>query len=108
VFFNHYACEHFAVNAQQDLKLNFVELQLRTTRNGAPSIILDWLAGGLNYQIEHHLFPTLPRHNLTKASVFVKDFCKEHNIPYQCCGFFYGVYLIHQQLHETGRMLLKD
>jgi fatty acid desaturase len=106
VFFNHYACEHFAINAQQDLKLNFVELQLRTTRNGNPSMLLDWVAGGLNYQIEHHLFPTLPRHNLTQVSYLVKDFCKEHNIPYQCCDFFPGVFLILKQLDDTGRMLL--
>jgi fatty acid desaturase len=107
VFFNHYACEHFGINAQTDENLNFVELQLRTTRNGNPSVLLDWFAGGLNYQIEHHLFPTLPRHNLTKVSYMIKEFCKEQNIPYQCEDFFYGVYLIHKQLHETG-LLLKE
>lgn len=35
-----------------------------------PGILIDWLWGGLNYQIEHHLFPSMPRHNL-KTVIFL-------------------------------------
>ena len=35
-----------------------------------PGLVIDWLWGGLNYQIEHHLFPTMPRHNLKKVQDF--------------------------------------
>jgi len=87
VFFNHYSCEKYP----QALSGNFVAMQLFTTRNMTPGLITDWVCGGLNYQIEHHLFPTLPRHNLNKTSVFVKEFCKEQGLPYMCCGFMEGL-----------------
>uniref|UniRef100_A0A6C0KGR0 Cytochrome b5 heme-binding domain-containing protein n=1 Tax=viral metagenome TaxID=1070528 RepID=A0A6C0KGR0_9ZZZZ len=40
--------------------------------------------GGINYQIEHHLFPTLNNHKLVEISSIVKECCKEFNIPYVC------------------------
>jgi fatty acid desaturase len=55
-----------------------------------PSPFVDWLWGGLNYQIEHHLFPTMPRPNLGKASHMVRRFCEEHDLPYLSDGYFTG------------------
>jgi len=49
---------------------------------------MDWFHGGLQYQIEHHLFPRLPRRNLRKVSPFVKELCKKHNLPYNCVSFW--------------------
>lgn len=49
---------------------SYVCLQLYTTRNMRPGIFIDWLWGGLNYQIEHHLFPSMPRHNLKTVHPF--------------------------------------
>lgn len=46
---------------------SFACMHLYTTRNMHPGPFVDWLWGGLNYQIEHHLFPTMPRHNLHKV-----------------------------------------
>lgn len=43
---------------------------------------MDWFHGGLQFQIEHHLFPRLPRCQLRKVSPFVKELCKKHNLPY--------------------------
>ena len=45
---------------------------------------------GLQFQIEHHLYPRLPRHNLRKARKLVKAVCKKHNIHYHEPGFFQG------------------
>ena len=45
--------------------------------------MLNFITGGLNYQIEHHLFPTLSRKNLAKAKIIVKEFCDENSIPYK-------------------------
>ena len=51
-----------------DDKLDFLRKQVLTSRNvvGGPQV--DVALGGLNYQIEHHLFPSMPRHNLRKAA----------------------------------------
>jgi len=62
--------------------------QLRTTRNITPSPFVDWFTGHLNYQIEHHVWPMMPRHNLHKVQPVFEEFCKVHNIPYQTVGFF--------------------
>ena len=45
---------------------------------------------GLQFQIEHHLFPRLPRHNLRKARELVRAVCAKHGIPYREVGFFEG------------------
>eukprot|EP01126_Amoeba_proteus_P036048 TRINITY_DN3658_c0_g1_i1.p1 TRINITY_DN3658_c0_g1~~TRINITY_DN3658_c0_g1_i1.p1 ORF type:complete len:435 (+),score=51.30 TRINITY_DN3658_c0_g1_i1:213-1517(+) len=80
VFMNHYVCKQFPEKEQENM--NFVELQVRTTRNINPSLWMNWFSGGLNLQIEHHLFPTMPRHSLLKVRPLVQQFCKEHNLPY--------------------------
>ena len=43
---------------------------------------VDWLLGGLNYQIEHHLFPTMPRPNLRRAQPLIRSFCQQHGLAY--------------------------
>lgn len=57
-------------------------LQLRATCNLEKSFFNDWFTGHLNFQIEHHLFPTMPRHNLYKIQPLVRSLCQKHNIPY--------------------------
>ncbi|GAB2295144.1 hypothetical protein Dimus_029318 [Dionaea muscipula] len=49
---------------------------------------MDWFHGGLQFQIEHHLFPRLPRCQLRKIAPFVKELCKKHNLPYNCASFW--------------------
>jgi linoleoyl-CoA desaturase len=57
--------------------------QITTTANfGTRSKLLSWFVGGLNFQIEHHLFPKVSHVHYTGISKIVKDLCKEHNIPY--------------------------
>jgi hypothetical protein len=55
----------------------FSELQITTTRNVIDTPIVGWFMGGLHYQIEHHLFPTMPRHSMRYAApgVQVSFFC---------------------------------
>lgn len=98
VFFNHYSCEKY----EPALAENFVCLQLYTTRNMTPGIFTDWICGGLNYQIEHHLFPTMPRHNLYKCSHKVKEFCAAHNLPYLCSSFYSGLLTVLDFLNTVG------
>ncbi|XP_010251589.1 PREDICTED: delta(8)-fatty-acid desaturase [Nelumbo nucifera] len=49
---------------------------------------MDWFHGGLEFQIEHHLFPRLPRCHFRKVSPLVKDLCKKHNLPYTSLTFW--------------------
>ncbi|CAK9074463.1 unnamed protein product [Durusdinium trenchii] len=62
--------------------------QLKTTMNFDTPPVLDWVHIGLQFQIEHHLFPRLPRHNLREARSLVKEVCRKHNIRYHEPGFF--------------------
>ncbi|WP_410599768.1 fatty acid desaturase family protein [Amycolatopsis sp. lyj-90] len=72
-------------------KLDFLRKQVLTSRNVRGGPWVDFALGGLNYQIEHHLFPSMPRGNLRRAQPLVRDFCARHGIDYAQCGLF-GTY----------------
>src|SRR5215204_2447076 len=61
----------------------FLERQVIASRNILPGRIADFMFGGLNYQIEHHLFPTMPRANLRAAHRIVRPFCQEVGLPFE-------------------------
>ncbi len=58
------------------------EMQIRTARNIRFNRFVSLLLGGLDKQIEHHLFSQIPRNQLKHAGPFVKKFCEEQGIPY--------------------------
>jgi fatty acid desaturase len=62
--------------------LDWLERQVLTSRNIRPSVVVDFLYGGLNYQVEHHLFPTMPRMNLGRCRPIVRAYCARNDIPY--------------------------
>ena len=66
----------------KDNPMDFLHTQVLTTRNVKPGLIADFWYGGLNHQIEHHLFPMMPRKNLGKARKIIKAFCQRHDISY--------------------------
>ena len=68
----------------------FAQRQLRTTMDVACPAWLDFIHGGLQFQAVHHLFPRVPRHNLRKLQVFVREFCEETKIEYLILGFLDG------------------
>ena len=61
---------------------DFLRMQVLTSRNIRGHWWTDLLFGSLNYQVEHHLFPRMPRNRLRRSSVIVKAFCAEVGIPY--------------------------
>lgn len=63
--------------------LSFVERQVLSSRNVTAHPVWDFLFGGLNYQIEHHLFPTMPRCKLNRARDLIKPFCLAHGLEYE-------------------------
>lgn len=65
-----------------DDRPDFLRSQVITSRNMYPHPVTDFLFGGLNYQIEHHLFPTMPRNKLRQARPLVQSFCRREGITY--------------------------
>jgi fatty acid desaturase len=61
---------------------DFLRRQVLTSRNVRGHWLTDVALGGLNYQIEHHLFPSMPRINLPRAQHIVKEFCDSHRVAY--------------------------
>jgi fatty acid desaturase len=86
-------------------KLDFLRRQVLTTRNVRGGVWVDFTLGALNYQVEHHLFPSMPRPNLRRAQPIVRAFCAEKGIEYSECGWLrtYGYVLEH--LHAVGAPL---
>jgi fatty acid desaturase len=68
---------------RSDVELDWLHRQVLTSRNLRSSYLTDFLYGGLNYQIEHHLFPSMPRVNLRRVRPMVIDYCSRHGIPYR-------------------------
>ncbi|HEY6594927.1 MAG TPA: acyl-CoA desaturase [Asanoa sp.] len=69
-----------------DDRLDFLRKQVLTSRNVTGGRLVDVALGGLNYQIEHHLFPSMPRPNLRRARPIVRQFCGENGISYEETG----------------------
>ena len=65
-----------------DENIDFLRRQVLTSRNVRGGWCTDLLLGGLNYQIEHHLFPNMPRASLRRAQHIVRDYCTEQGVPY--------------------------
>lgn len=69
---------------------DFWKLQVTTTRNVTSNWFSDWFCGGLQYQVDHHLFPMIPRHNLREVHTLVARFCKEQNVTYHEADMLVG------------------
>ncbi|MGH3924739.1 MAG: fatty acid desaturase family protein, partial [Pseudonocardiaceae bacterium] len=68
---------------RSDVELDWLHRQVLTSRNVYSSRFTDFVYGGLNYQIEHHLFPSMPRVNLRRVRPIVKQYCATHGISYE-------------------------
>jgi len=95
---------HFAMSTA-DLGPNesFPQKMLRTTMDVDCPPWLDFLHGGLQFQVVHHLFPRVPRHNLRRCQGLVIAFCREVGIPYALYGFVDGNREVLGRLAEVSR-----
>jgi fatty acid desaturase/predicted heme/steroid binding protein len=82
---------------------DFWKLQVTTTRNVTGSWLVGWFCGGLHYQVEHHLFPMVPRHNLAKVHQLVVAFCKEQGVTYHETSIYDGNVEVLQHLDKVSR-----
>lgn len=92
---------------------DFWKLQVTTTRNitgghGFPQAFVDWFCGGLQYQVDHHLFPTIPRHNLRKTHALVKSFCQEWGVKYHEADLVDGSIEVLQHLNNVSNDFIID
>jgi fatty acid desaturase len=75
---------------------DWAEMQIRSSANWSPHSTIWWLvSGGLNFQIEHHLFPGICHVHYPAISEIVKNTCKEFNIPYNSHPTFSHIYWSH-------------
>src|SRR5882672_2701485 len=86
-------------------RLDFVRTQVLTARNIFGHPITDFWYGALNYQIEHHLFPGMPRINVRRAQPIVKQFCAERGIAYHETSFLQSYRELLGFLNEVGEPL---
>jgi fatty acid desaturase len=98
---NHKGMPTLAANDQTD----FLRRQVLTSRNVRGNWLVDFVLGGLNYQIEHHLFPSMPRPNLRHSQELVKTFCHRHNLSYCETTLLRSYAQALRHLHEVGRPL---
>ncbi len=77
---NHLGCEVF--DLEEGKELSWMEMQMRGSRSLSGGAFIHWFYGGLNTQIEHHLFPKAPRFNLLKVQELTRAFAKKYNIKY--------------------------
>ena len=86
-------------------RLDFVRTQVLTARNIYGHPVTDLWYGSLNYQIEHHLFPNMPRLNMRRAQPIVKQFCAERGIDYYETSFLQSYRELLGFLNEVGAPL---
>ena len=87
----------------RDDDTDFLRRQVLTSRNIRGGRFVDFALGGLNYQIEHHLFPSMPRVCLRHAQPIVRAYCLETGLPYVETGLIDSYRQALQHLHTVGR-----
>mmetsp|Transcript_31937 Transcript_31937/g.101491 ORF Transcript_31937/g.101491 Transcript_31937/m.101491 type:complete len:560 (+) Transcript_31937:89-1768(+) len=102
IVISHWAMETYHGHAYNDETDDWYITQLKTTMNVDTHPMLDFVHIGLQFQIEHHLYPRLPRHNLRKARELVQEVCKKHDIHYHEPGFFQANIETMQALYRTA------
>lgn len=83
-------------------KWDHLRRQVLTSRNVRGGPVTDWLMGGLNYQIEHHLVPNLPRFNLRRARPIVRAHCARLGVPYLETGLVASYRQALAHMHGVG------
>ncbi|WP_436493293.1 fatty acid desaturase family protein [Actinokineospora sp. HUAS TT18] len=100
-----FAPNHKGMPTITDDSLDFIRKQVLTSRNIRGGPVTDFVLGGLNYQIEHHLFPSMPRPHLRHAQPIVQRFCAEHGIPYSQTSLVRSYAEVLRYLHDLGAPL---
>jgi len=85
-----------------EAKIDFLRRQVLMSRNIRGSRMLDTVMGGLNYQIEHHLFPSMPRPHLRAASKMIAPYCRDHGVAYTQTGLWQSYGIVIRYINRVG------
>ena len=84
------------------MKLDFLRRQVTMSRNIRGNRFIDVLLGGLNYQIEHHLFPSMPRPHLRRAAPIIEAYCGDHDVPYTQTTLLKSYAIVFRYINRVG------
>jgi len=91
-----------------EARMDFLHEQVLTARNVRSHALTDFLYGGLNYQIEHHLFPRLARNRLKQAQAITRPYCADHSIPYHETSWLQSYREVLQHFHRVSAVWRED
>jgi linoleoyl-CoA desaturase len=82
-------------NSKKTMEEAWAEHQMRTTANFGKTPLATWICGGLDHQIEHHLFPRICHIHYPQLAPIVKQCAEEHGLPYHHSGSFFEAVVVH-------------
>ncbi len=85
-----------------DARLSFLDKQVLASRNVSGGWWMTILMGGLNYQIEHHLFPSMPRPHLHRARQLVRRHCDELGVTYTETSLGHALGIVVRHMNQVG------
>uniref|UniRef100_A0A7S2TJF5 Cytochrome b5 heme-binding domain-containing protein n=1 Tax=Lotharella oceanica TaxID=641309 RepID=A0A7S2TJF5_9EUKA len=99
---------HFPMPTYMNMEMEndseaFFKTQLVTSLDVTCPWYMDWFHGGLQFQVEHHLFPHIPRHNLRKVQPIIKEFCEEMGWKHHSVSFFEANRMVVNHLYEVSK-----
>uniref|UniRef100_A0A1A8JB38 acyl-CoA (8-3)-desaturase n=1 Tax=Nothobranchius kuhntae TaxID=321403 RepID=A0A1A8JB38_NOTKU len=97
---------HLPMEIEYERRQDWLTTQLLSTCNIEQSFFNDWFSGHLNFQIEHHLFPRMPRHNYHLVAPRVKELCEKHGVPYGMKTLWRGMVDVVRSLKTSGDLWL--
>lgn len=86
----------------KDSRIDFFSRQVLMSRGITGGRAIDWLMGGLNHQVEHHLFPSMPRPHLRRLRPMVREACAEHGVPYTETSLLRSYAIVVRYLNRVG------
>jgi fatty acid desaturase len=86
----------------RDMTLDFLRRQVMMSRNVSGGRLVDVAMGGLNYQIEHHLFPSMPRPYLRRAAPLIAEYCRSQGVPYAQVGLLTSYAIVVRYINRVG------
>jgi fatty acid desaturase len=85
-----------------DADVDFLSKQVLTSRNIRGGAFMSILMGGLNFQVEHHLFPSMPRPHLIRTRELVRAHCAQIGLPYTETSLVQSYRIVIRYLNEVG------